>query len=198
MEAHAQSHSQGILPRRSTMRKQVLALCCSALYFCCHLWGGQSLRSTIKDPSAGIKGQITIDEVVGRKMQSDPLPKLKLYLLRVDASQPLVELQQSCRRITGDPKADPMRIFQTCDQNLRQAVALIPTLHAVATTETDRNGQYEFAAVPSSDRYRVVGIKLVEGAEPVVMVGLTEKLKAGESITLNLSANFPWTRDATQ
>jgi hypothetical protein len=177
------------------MFKQALALFCSALYFCSNLCGWQSLRSTVKVPSAGIKGQITIDEVVGKKMQSNPIPRLKLFLLRVDDSRPLVELQQSCRRVTADPKADPMRIFQMCDQNLRQAVALIPTLHAVATTETDRDGQYEFATVPAADRYRVVGVKLVEGAEPVMMVGLTDKLKAGESVTLNLSANYPWTRD---
>lgn len=74
---------------------------------------------------------------------------------------------------------------------------LVPTLRSVATTETDRDGQYEFAGVPAADRYRVVGVKLVEGAEPVVMVGVTEKLKAGERVTLDLSANYPWTRDAT-
>ena len=67
----------------------------------------------------------------------------------------------------------------------------------MATTETDRKGQYEFSGVPAADRYRVVGVKLVEGAEPWVMVGITDKLKAGESISLNLSANYPWTRDAT-
>jgi len=178
------------------MRKQVLVLSCSALYFYANLCGGQALHSTVRVPAAGVKGQITIDEVVGKKLQSNPIPKLKLYLLRVDDSRPLVELQQSCRRATADPNADPLRIYQTCHQNLRQAVALVPTLHAVATTESDRNGQYEFAEVPAADRYRVVGVKLVEGAEPIVMVGLTNRLKTGESVTLNLSANYPWTRDA--
>lgn len=179
------------------MRRQVIVLSCSALYFCATLCGGQTLRSTQNVLASGVKGQITFDEVVGKKAQSNPIPKVKLYLLRVDDSRPLVELQGSCRRAVADPKADPLRAYQTCAQSLRQAVALVPTLHAVATTETDRDGQYEFAAVPAGDRYRVVGVKLVEGAEPIVMVGLTNKLKAGERVTLNLSANYPWTRDAT-
>jgi hypothetical protein len=151
----------------------------------------------MKLQAVAVRGQITIDEVVGKKVQSNPIPKLKLFLLRVDDSLPLVELQQSCRRATADLHADPLRVYQTCSQNLRQAVALVPTLHAVATTETDRDGRYEFAAVPTADRYRVVGIKTVEGGEPLVTVGITNKLKPGESVTLNLSANDPWTRDAT-
>jgi hypothetical protein len=179
------------------MRKQVLALSCSVLISCANLGGGQALRSTVKVPSAGVAGRITIDEVVGKNMQSDPIRRLKLYLLRDDDTQPLVELQQSCRRATADPHADPLRAYKTCDQNLRQAVEIIPKLRAVATTETDRDGHYEFAEVPAAGRYRVVGIKLVEGAEPVVVVGLTDKLRAGQRVTLNLSANFPWTRDAT-
>ena len=179
------------------MRKQVLALSCLALISCAILCGGQALRSTATVPAARVRGQITIDEVVGKKVQSNPIPKLKLFLLRVDDSRPLVELQESCRRATADPNADPLRAYKTCDQNLRRAVDLVPTLRSVATTETDRDGQYEFAGVPASDRYRVVGFKLVEGAEPVVLVGVTEKLKAGERVTLDLSANYPWTRDAT-
>jgi len=67
----------------------------------------------------------------------------------------------------------------------------------VATTETDRDGQYDFAGVRAPGRYSVVGVKMVEGAEPLVMVGLTDKLRAGERVTLELSANYPWTRDAT-
>jgi hypothetical protein len=43
----------------------------------------------------------------------------------------------------------------------------------------------------------VVGVKSVEGAEPLVLVGLTDKLRAGDRVTLNLSGNYPWTRDAT-
>jgi hypothetical protein len=85
---------------------------------------------------------------VGKKLQSDPIPRLKLYLLRVEDSRPLVELQEGCRRAT----ADPLRAYRTCDQNLREAVEIVPTLHSVAITETDRDGQYEFAAVPAADR----------------------------------------------
>jgi hypothetical protein len=40
-------------------------------------------------------------------------------------------------------------------------------------------------------------VKTVEGAEPIVMVGLTDRLRAGDRVTLDLSAHFPWTRDAT-
>lgn len=179
------------------MRTSFLTLAFSTPLFCAYLCGGQALRSTTKVTSAAVTGQITIDEVVGKQLHSNPVPKLKVYLLRIGESQPLVELQQSCRRATADPKADPLRAYQTCDQNLRHAVELLPTLHAAATTETDHNGKYEFAEVPSVGRYRVVGIKLVEGAEPLVVVGLTNELKPGASVTLNLSANFPWTRDAT-
>jgi len=176
--------------------KQFLALGCSTLLSGAILCGGQALRSPTTNPVARVKGQITIDEVVGKKVQSNPIPKLSLFLLRLEDSQPLVELQQSCRRATADPHADPLQVYQTCSRNLRRAVALVPTLHAVATTKTDRDGQYEFGEVPVADRYRVVGVKLVEGAEPLVMVGLTDKLKSGETVILNLSGNYPWTRDA--
>ena len=179
------------------MHKQFLALSCSALFSCAALWGAQALRTTVKVPAGGIRGHITIDEWVGKNLQSNPIPKLKLYLLRVDDSRPLVELQENCRRATADPRVDPLRAFQACDQGLRQAVDLVPTLHSVATTETDRDGQYEFVEVPAAGRYNVVGVKTVEGAEPLVLVGTTYKLKAGERVTLNLSANDPWTRAKT-
>lgn len=130
-------------------------------------------------------------------MQSNPVPKLKLYLLRVDESKPLVDLQERCRRAVADPNADPLRAYRTCDQSLREAATLVPTLPSVATTETDRDGLYEFPGVPAAGRYQVVGIKAVDGAEPLVIVGITNRLRAGESVTLDLSANAPWTRAAT-
>jgi hypothetical protein len=179
------------------MRNQILAMSCATLITCTISWGGQALRSTPNIPAAGIRGHITIDEVVGRTAQTNPVPNLKLYLLRVDDSRPLVELQEGCRRAVADPNADPLRSYRTCDQNLRQAVDLIPTLRPVATTETDREGQYEFAGVPAAGRYHVVGVKKVEGAEPLVIVGITNRLRAGERVTLDLSANAPWTRAAT-
>ncbi|MFZ0962504.1 MAG: hypothetical protein WAO35_16530 [Terriglobia bacterium] len=127
-------------------------------------------------------------------MQSSPIPKLKLFLLRVDDSKPLVDLQERCWHAVADPKADPVRAYNTCDQSLRQAATLVPTLPSIATTETDRDGQYEFAGVPAAGRYHVVGVKIVEGAEPLVIVGMTNRLRAGERVTLDLSANTPWTR----
>jgi hypothetical protein len=42
-------------------------------------------------------------------------------------------------------------------------------------------------------RYHVVGIKIEKGSEPLVIVGVTNRLKGGERVTLNLSANDPWT-----
>ena len=179
------------------MSKPILTFVIAVFFSCPVLGGGQALRSTTKAPAAGIKGHITIDETVGKKFQTDPIPKLKLYLLRVDDSRPLVELQESCRKAMADPNADPLRTYKTCDQNMRRALDLVPTLPSVATTETDRDGQYEFAGVPVGGRYNVVGVKTVESAEPLVLVGTTYKLKAGESVTLNLSANDPWTRAKT-
>jgi hypothetical protein len=64
----------------------------------------------------------------------------------------------------------------------------------VASTEADREGFYRFENLPAAGRYQVVGVKEVEGAEPLVIVGITIKLKARERVTLHLSANGPWTR----
>jgi hypothetical protein len=66
----------------------------------------------------------------------------------------------------------------------------------VATTETDRDGQHEFAGVAVAGRYQVEGVKMVEGAKPLMIVGITDKLRAGERVTLDLSANYLWTRAA--
>jgi hypothetical protein len=144
----------------------------------------------------GIAGRITIDEVVGRNLQSNPVSKLRIYLLRFEDSRPLQELQQRCRRAVAQPGADPLRAYDTCAQSLRQAVALVPTLPSVANTETDREGSYRFENVPLAGRYQVVGVKEVEGGEPLLIVGVTNRLKAGAHVTLNLSANDPWTRAA--
>jgi copper(I)-binding protein len=43
----------------------------------------------------------------------------------------------------------------------------------------------------------VVAVKKVPGAEPIMVVGVTNKVKAGERVTINLSANNPWTRATT-
>jgi len=180
------------------MREQVSPLFCAFFLSCVVTCSGQqALRSTMNGPTAGVQGRVTIDEVVGRAAQSNPLPKLKLYLLRVEDSQPLVELQERCRRATADPNANPLRAYRTCDQGLRQAVDLVPTLPAVATAETDRNGRYDFPAVPAAGRYHVVGVRAVQGGEPLVLVGITNRLKAGDRVTLNLSANDPWTMPTT-
>lgn len=159
--------------------------------------GAQALRSIPKPASANVRVHITIDEVVGRKVQTNPIPKIKLYLLLVENTRPLVELQEACRRATADPNAIPYQTYRTCDQNMRQAVTLVSTLPAVATAETDRDGQYDFGEVPPAS-YKVIAVKNVEDGEPIVIVGATNKLKTGEHVTLNLSANDPWTRTATR
>jgi hypothetical protein len=179
------------------MCKPIVALTCSLLSSCAILWGGQAFRSTLKVPPAGVKGRITIDEVVGHDAQTNPIAKLKIYLLRVEDSRSLVELQEGCRRVTADLNVDPLKAYQTCEQNLQQAMDMLPTLPAVATTETDRNGEYEFAEIPAAGRYKVVGVKTVEGAEPYLVVGMTNKLKPGERVIINLSANDPWTKATT-
>jgi len=190
-------HCQIMPTWRRNMRTQALALSCSVLFYSTLLWGGQALRSTVKVPPAGLRGRITIDEVVGRQSQSSPITKLKIYLLRVEDSRPLVELQDGCRRAMKDPGADLVRAYDLCSRNLRRLVDIVPTLPSVATTETDRDGGYEFAEVPAAGRYYVVGVKPVEGAEPLAMVGSTNKMRAGESVTPNLSANDPSTRAST-
>jgi hypothetical protein len=48
--------------------------------------------------------------------------------------------------------------------------------------------------VPATGSYNVVGVQSVQGAEPLVLVGIINRLRAGERVTLNLSANDPWTR----
>lgn len=176
------------------MRNQVLPLTCCLFFSSVALWGGQALRSAMKVPTAGVVGRITMDEFVGSQTQTNPLPKLKIYLFRVSDSRPLVALQEGCRRITAAPSADPMRVYRECDQNLRRAVDLVPNLPSVATTETDRDGQYEFPEVPAAGSYHIVAVKTVEGASPLVMVGIANRLKAGQRVTLDLSANDPWTR----
>jgi hypothetical protein len=168
----------------------------TALLSCTYLRASQALRTTVNVPVGGIAGRITFDEVVGRNVQSNPVSKLKLYLLRVEDSRPLQDLQQRCRRAVAQPGADPLRAYNTCAQGLRQALALVPQLRSLASTETDRQGFYRFDNVPAAGRYHVVGVKEVEGAEPLVIVGVTNKLKAGERVRLNLSANDPWTRAA--
>jgi hypothetical protein len=62
---------------------------------------------------------------------------------------------------------------------------------------SSHDGGCELTEIPAGGRYNVVGVKTVEGAEPLVLVGTTYKLKAGESVTLDLSANDPWTRSKT-
>ncbi len=179
------------------MRIRTLTLVCAILVLSTAVLWGQALRSSPTARTAGVKGHITLDEVVGKEAQSTLVPKLKLYLVRADDGRELIALQDNCRRATKDPAEDPMRVFNICSAALRRVVELVPTLPAVATTETARDGSYEFAEVPAAGRYYVLGVKTLEDAEPWAMVGLTHRLVPGQRITLDLSPNDPWTHPKT-
>ena len=124
------------------MRKQVLALSCSAIFSCALFCSGQTLRSTVRVPASSVRGRITIDEVVGREPQTNPIPKLKIYLFRADDTKALVELQEACRRGMKDPGANLMRAYDTCSQNLRRVVEMVPTLPAVSVCRLAPAGMY--------------------------------------------------------
>lgn len=179
------------------MQTRILTLIYAVLVLSTGILWGQALRSSPTARTAGVKGHITIDEVVGKEAQSTPVPKLKLYLVRADDSRELIALQESCSRATKDPGKDPMRVFNICSEALRRVVELVPTLPAIATTETGGDGSYEFAEVPAAGRYYVLGVKTLEDAEPWAMIGLTQRLEPGQRITLDLSPNDPWTHAKT-
>ena len=74
---------------------------------------------------------------------------------------------------------------------------LVPTLPAIATTDTDGDGSHEFAEVAAAGHYYVGGVKTLEGAERWARVGLANKLMPGQPVTLDLSANASWTQPKT-
>jgi len=176
------------------MLKRILFSTCLALSAAACLWAGQAYRTTTPlPPSAGTQGRVTLDEFIGRNPQTNPVGKLKVYLIKFEDSRPLQELQQRCRRATAETSINAMTVYHVCTESLARAVELIPTLPSVARTETDRDGFYQFDSVPAAGRYQVVGVKVIPDGEPLVIVGVTSKLKAGERVTMNLSANNPWT-----
>lgn len=121
------------------------------------------------------------------------MPKRIHPVLCVEDSRRFQELQQRCRRATAQPKADPLSVYNICTQSIAEAVDLVPNLPSVARAEMDREGFYEFESVRAAGRYHVVGVKKGEGSELLVIVGVTQKSKGGERVTLNLSENDPWT-----
>jgi len=141
---------------------------------------------------ATIEGRITVVLIVNRTRETNPLRSLPVYLFAVEDSRPLQALQRRCRGALAQPRMDPVSVYETCRKCLAEAAELVPRLPATATTQTDREGFYRFDNVPALRRYQVVGVK-VEEDEPIVIVGLTPRLRSGQRVALDLSENDPWT-----
>jgi hypothetical protein len=148
-------------------------------------------RQSISTPAV-IEGQLTVTEVESRQVADKPLGKLTVYLLDLEQSRPLQELQHKCHMATANQNLDPTSAYNICEQSLADAVKLVPTLASAASTQTDVGGAYIFENVSPARQYQVVSVK-VEDDEPVVIVGLTPRLKPGEHVRLNLRENDPWT-----
>lgn len=141
--------------------------------------------------SAEIDGRLTVIEGVGRSLEARPFRNVNVYLFDLEQSKPLLELQRKCRTATARPGNDFVAV-NTCQGGLADAVKLVPGLTYTARVQSDRDGMYKFENVAEGRRYQVVSVLMDEG-DPVVLVGLTPKLKAGQHVTLDLRENDPWT-----
>jgi hypothetical protein len=140
---------------------------------------------------AAIEGRLSVIEGVGRSVEARPFRNVTVYLLDLEQSKPLQELQHQCRTATAKPGNDFVAV-NVCLGGLSEAVKLVPSLPSTARAQSDRDGVYKFESVPPGRRYQVVCV-LVDEGEPVVLVGLTPKLKPGKRVTLDLRENDPWT-----
>jgi hypothetical protein len=129
---------------------------------------------------------------VSRTFGEHPVPNLQLYLLRVEDSKALQELQRKCRRALAATRTDPSAAYDTCMTSLTEAARTVPQLASTASVQTDRDGYYRFENVPPGGRYQIVGVRF-DGEDPVVIVGLTPKLKPGDKHRTDLSENAAWT-----
>jgi len=129
---------------------------------------------------------------VGRTFGEHPVANLSLYLIRVEDGKAFHELQRKCRKAVAQGQSNPAAAYDVCIQSLSDAARMVPQMASATKAQTDREGNYRFENVPAGGRYQVVGIKY-EGDEPVVIVGLTARLKAGEEFKINLSENEAWT-----
>jgi len=173
------------------MRNQVAWIGCLVILFATEFCSGQSgVRATAS--AADIQGKVTVDMTINRTFGTHPVRDLTLHLLKVEDARPLQELQIKCRSAVSKPKADPVAAYQLCSKGLAEAVELVPRLPLAATTRTDREGFYRFDGVETGKQYQVVGVKVEDGT-PIVIVGLTGKLKPGERVRVDLSENDPWT-----
>ena len=149
-------------------------------------------RFTTTPPMASVHGRVSVHMTVGRTFGEHPVPNLSLYLFRVEDSKAFQELQRRCRKAVGQGQSNPTAAYDVCMQSLSEAARLVQQMTPTATGLTDREGNYKFETVPAGGRYQVVGVKY-EGDEPVVIVGLTTKLKPSEECKVNLSENEAWT-----
>ena len=153
----------------------------------------QKASRLITTPSvASVTGRVTVHMTVGRTFGEHPVRNLSLYLIRVEDSKALQDLQRKCRRAVGQAQSNPEAAYEVCMQSLADAAKMVPNMRAVATIQTHREGSYKFENVPAGGRHQIVGLKF-EGDEPVVIVGLTAKLKPSEVHKVDLSENAAWT-----
>jgi hypothetical protein len=144
----------------------------------CEQTGGRTKAA----PIASIEGRITVVETINHTATARPLRNLTVYLFDLDQSKPLQQLQHKCRKATARPgggAATAFAAYNTCVDCLSQAVELVPHLNSSGTTPTDGAGYYKFESVSPARWYQVVVVK-VEDGDPIVIVGLTPKLKAGD------------------
>ena len=149
-------------------------------------------RLTTTPPVASVLGRVTVHETVGRTFGEHPVPNLSLYLIRVEDGKAFHELQRKCRRAVAQGQSNPAAAYDVCMQSISDAARMVPQMPSAIKGQTDREGNYRFENVPAGGRYQVVGVKY-EGDEPVLIVGLTARLRAGQEFIVNLSENEAWT-----
>ena len=157
------------------------------------LCAGQANRLVEEVRPASLRGRATVYETINRKAATNPVRDLKVYLFSSEAVKPFEELQNNCRRVMRQPKADPIQTYQLCEIALNQAFQLVPTLPAVATSKTGSDGSFAFDNVAPGRHYHLIGIKPGEDGSPIVIVVKTSSLRPGQQLNLELSENAPWT-----
>jgi hypothetical protein len=157
------------------------------------LYAGQAKRLVGEVSPASVRGRATVFETINRTATTNPVRNLQVYLFTPEAAKPFEELQHKCRRAMAQPNANPVQTYQLCEKALAEAFELIPKLPATATARTGTDGSFFFDNVAPGRQYHVIGIKLDEGGSPIVIVVKTARLRPGQTLTLELSENEPWT-----
>jgi hypothetical protein len=177
------------------MRQVMKGLICFVVFAATGWWSEKTSGQARAAPLTSIGGRITVVETINHTVAARTLPNLTVYLFDLDQSKPLQQLQHKCRRTTAKPgggDATAFAAYNFCVDCLGQAVELVPYLNSAGATRTDGDGYYKFEDVPPARWYQVVVVK-VEDGEPIVIVGLTPKLKPAQRVTIDLRENDPWT-----